>query len=64
MPKQALDSLTESMFYVLMALYRGEKCGIDSKMCGDTENVFLFLLPHSGFFNLVLLTKFCVIYEK
>ena len=29
MPKQALDSLTESMFYVLMALYRGEKCGID-----------------------------------
>ena len=29
MPKQALDILTESMFYVLMALYRGEKCGID-----------------------------------
>lgn len=29
MPKQALDTLTESMFYVLMALYRGEKCGID-----------------------------------
>jgi len=29
MPKQSLESLTESMFYVLMALYRGEKCGID-----------------------------------
>ena len=29
MPKQALESLTETMFYVLMALYRGEKCGID-----------------------------------
>ena len=29
MPKQALDSLTESMFYVLMALYRDEKCGTD-----------------------------------
>lgn len=29
MPKQALDSLTETMFYVLMALYRSEKCGID-----------------------------------
>ena len=29
MPKQALDTLTETMFYVLMALYRGEKCGID-----------------------------------
>ena len=29
MPKQAPDTLTESMFYVLMALYRGEKCGID-----------------------------------
>ena len=31
MPRQALESLTETMFYVLMALYRGEKCGIDSK---------------------------------
>ena len=29
MPKQALESLTETMFYVLMALYREEKCGID-----------------------------------
>ena len=29
MPKQALESLTETMFYVLMALYRSEKCGID-----------------------------------
>ena len=29
MPRHALESLTESMFYVLMALYRGEKCGID-----------------------------------
>ena len=29
MPRQALESLTETMLYVLMALYRGEKCGID-----------------------------------
>ena len=29
MPKHALESLTETMFYVLMALYREEKCGID-----------------------------------
>ena len=29
MPKQALESLTETMFYVLMALYRSEKCGTD-----------------------------------
>ena len=29
MPRHALESLTETMFYVLMALYRGEKCGID-----------------------------------
>ena len=29
MPKHALESLTETMFYVLMALYRSEKCGID-----------------------------------
>lgn len=29
MPKKAMDSLTESMFYVLMALGRGPMCGID-----------------------------------
>lgn len=29
MPKHALESLTETMFYVLMALWGGEKCGID-----------------------------------
>ena len=29
MPKQALESLTETMFYVLMALYGESKCGID-----------------------------------
>ena len=30
MPKKALDGLTESMFYVLMALNREEACGIDA----------------------------------
>ena len=30
MPKKALDGLTESMFYVLMALNREEMCGIDA----------------------------------
>ena len=30
MPKKSMDSLTESMFYVLMALYRGPMCGIDA----------------------------------
>lgn len=29
MPKKAMDGLTESMFYVLMALYTGPMCGID-----------------------------------
>ena len=29
MPKQALESLTESMFYLLMALTRGERCGTE-----------------------------------
>ena len=29
MPKKALDSLTESMFYVLMAFSTGPMCGID-----------------------------------
>lgn len=27
MPKQAMENLTESMFYVLMALQRGDACG-------------------------------------
>lgn len=30
MPKKAMEILTESMFYVLMALYRGPMCGIDA----------------------------------
>lgn len=29
MPKKAMDILTESMFYVLMALYCSPMCGID-----------------------------------
>lgn len=29
MPKKAMEILTESMFYVLMALSHGPRCGID-----------------------------------
>ncbi|MFR0969002.1 MAG: hypothetical protein ACLSEV_06870 [Coprococcus sp.] len=29
MPKKAMDILTESMFYVLMAFSKGAMCGID-----------------------------------
>jgi len=29
MPKKAMDILTESMFYVLMAFMQGPKCGIE-----------------------------------
>ena len=29
-PKKAMDILTESMFYVLMALMQGEMCGTDA----------------------------------
>ncbi len=29
MPKKAMDTLTESMFYVLMALLREPRCGTD-----------------------------------
>lgn len=29
MPKKSMDSLTESMFYVLMAFGNGSMCGID-----------------------------------
>ena len=30
MPKKAMDILTESMFYVLLALSQGEMCGTDA----------------------------------
>lgn len=30
MPKKAMDILTESMFYVLLALTQGEMCGTDA----------------------------------
>jgi len=30
MPKKALENLTETMFYVLMAFCRGPLCGIDA----------------------------------
>ena len=30
MPRKAMESLTESMFYVLMAFRHGEMCGIDA----------------------------------
>jgi len=29
-PKRSMEQLTESMFYVLMAFFHGEKCGIDA----------------------------------
>lgn len=29
MAKKALENLTESMFYILMAFSQGEKCGVD-----------------------------------
>jgi len=30
MPKKAMEILTESMFYVLMAFYHGPRCGTDA----------------------------------
>ena len=35
MPKKSMDSLTESMFYVLMAFRNGPMCGID--IAGEIE---------------------------
>ena len=29
MPKQAMENLTESMFYLLMALQQGDACGAE-----------------------------------
>lgn len=46
MPKQSLESLTETMFYVLMALYRSEKCGTDiAAWIEDRTNSRLSLGP-------------------
>lgn len=36
MPKKAMESLTESMFYVLMALMRRPMCGIEAVRFGLT----------------------------
>lgn len=33
MPRKSMDTLTESMFYVLMALCRAPMCGIDIAAC-------------------------------
>ena len=35
MPKKSMDTLTESMFYVLLALSRGPLCGTDIASCID-----------------------------
>ena len=37
MPRKAMDTLTESMFYVLMALMSGPMCGIDIAAFIDTR---------------------------
>lgn len=37
MPKKAMEILTESMFYVLMSLTRGDKCGTD--IADDIEKI-------------------------
>ena len=37
MPKKAMVTLTESMFYVLMAFQNGEMCGIDIAEFIDTH---------------------------
>ena len=37
MPKKSMDTLTESMFYVLMALMAGPMCGIDIAAFIDTR---------------------------
>ena len=36
MPRKAMESLTESMFYVLMAFQEGKMCGTDIADCIDT----------------------------
>ena len=35
MPRKALDGMTESMFYTLLALLRGPKCGIEIAAFAD-----------------------------
>lgn len=40
MPKKSMDILTESMFYVLMALCHGSKCGIDIASFIETRTAY------------------------
>lgn len=37
MPKKAMEILTESMFYVLMSLTKGDRCGTD--IADDVEKI-------------------------
>ena len=37
MPKQAMENLTESMFYLLMALQQGDACGAEISRPGGTD---------------------------
>ena len=37
MPRKAMDILTESMFYVLMALMQGEMCGTDMAVFAEAR---------------------------
>ena len=37
MPRKAMEVLTESMFYVLMAFYHGSMCGTDAADYIDTK---------------------------
>ena len=37
MPKKAMELLTESMFYVLMSLADGPRCGIDIAEAADAR---------------------------
>lgn len=39
MPKKSMETLTEAMFYVLMALSRGEMCGIEAAEYAQRQTV-------------------------
>ena len=40
MPKKSLEVLTESMFYVLMAFWREEKCGAEVAAFVEEKDVY------------------------
>lgn len=65
MPKKAMESLTESMFYVLMALMRRPMCGIEAvRFVSDKTAGRISIGPATGCIRCLQSSKAKAIIEK